>query len=124
MRILTRYVIKAHIGPFLFGFTALTALILLNAFAQQLGRLVGRGLGLPVIGEFFVLSLPHVIALTLPMSILVATLYAFSELTGNNEIMAMAAGGLHPSRLITPLVVVGLGLAGTVYYFNDTAGHG
>ena len=111
--------IKAHIGPFLFGFTALTALIFLNAVAQQLGRLVGRGLGLPVIGEFFVLSLPHVIALTLPMSILVATLYAFSELTGNNEIMAMAAGGLHPSRLITPLVVVGLGLAGTVYYFND-----
>ena len=119
MRILTRYVIRTHIGPFLFALTALTGLIFLNAVAQRLDDLAGRGLGLLVIGEFFVLSLPHVIALTLPMSILVATLYAFSQLTGNNELAAMAAGGIHPGRLILPLVGVGLALAATVFFFND-----
>ncbi len=119
MKILTRYVIRAHVGPFLFAFTALTGLIFLNAVAQRLDDLAGRGLGLLVIGEFAFLSLPHVIALTFPMSILVATLYAFSQLTGNNEVAAMAAGGIHPGRLIVPLVGVGLGLAGTVFFFND-----
>ena len=119
MKILTRYVIRAHIGPFLFAFTALTGLIFLNAVALRLDDLAGRGLGLVVIGEFFLLSLPHVIALTLPMSILVATLYAFSQLTGNNEVAAMASGGIHPVRLIVPLVGVGLFLGGTVYFFND-----
>ena len=119
MRILTRYVIRAHIAPFLFAFTALTGLIFLNAVAQRLDDLAGRCMGLLVIGEFFVLSLPHVIALTLPMSILVATLYAFSQLTGNNELAAMAAGGIHPGRLILPLVGVGLALAAMVFFFND-----
>lgn len=119
MKILTRYVIRAHIGPFLFAFTALTALIFLNAIAQRLDDLAGRGLELLVIGEFFVLSLPHVIALTFPMSILVATLYVFSQLTGNNEVAAMAAGGIHPIRLILPLVGVGLALSATVFFFND-----
>ncbi len=119
MKIVTRYVIRAHIGPFVFAFTALTGLIFLNAVAQRLDDLAGRGLGLAVIGEFFLLSLPHVVALTFPMSILVATLYAFSDLTGNNEVAAMASGGIHPIRLIIPLVGVGLALAGTVYFFND-----
>lgn len=119
MKILTRYVIRAHIGPFLFAFSALTGLIFLNAVAQRLDDLAGRGLGLLVIGEFFLLSLPHVVALTFPMSILVATLYAFSELTGGNEVAAMASGGIHPGRLMVPLVVVGVALGGTVYFFND-----
>lgn len=119
MKILTRYVIRAHIGPFLFAFIALTALIFLNAIANRLGDLVGKGLGLSVIGEFVVLSFPHVIALTLPMSLLVATLYAFSQLTENNEVAAAASGGIHPLRLILPVVGVGLALGGTVYFFND-----
>lgn len=119
MNILTRYVIRAHIGPFLFAFSALTGLIFLNAVAQRLDDLVGRGLGVFVIGEFFLLSLPHVVALTFPMSILVATLYAFSQLTGNNEVAAIASGGIHPGRLIVPLVFIGIALGGTVYFFND-----
>lgn len=119
MKILTRYVVRAHIGPFLFAFIALTGLIFLNAIATRLDDLAGKGLGLAVIGEFAVLSLPHVVALTFPMSILVATLYAFSELTGNSEVAAVAAGGIHPLRLVLPLVGVGVVLAGAVYAFND-----
>lgn len=119
MKILTRYVIRAHIGPFVFAFTALTGLIFLNAVAQRLDDLAGRGLGPGVIGEFFLLSLPHVVALTFPMSILVATLYAFSDLTGNSEVAAISAGGIHPARLIVPLLGVGLALAGTVFFFNN-----
>ena len=112
MKILTRYVVRAHIGPFLFAFIALTGLIFLNAIATRLDDLAGKGLGLAVIGEFAVLSLPHVVALTFPMSILVATLYAFSELTANSEVAAVAAGGIHPLRLVLPLVGVGVVLAG------------
>jgi lipopolysaccharide export system permease protein len=119
MKILTRYIIRAHVGPFVFAFSALTGLIFLNAVAQRLDNLAGRGLGLSVIGEFFVLSLPHVVALTFPMSILVATLYAFTDLTGNNEVAAISAGGIHPARLIVPLIAVGLGLGATVFYFNN-----
>jgi len=119
MRILTRYVIWAHVGPFIFAFTALTGLIFLNAVAQRLDSLVGRGLGPAVIAEFALLSLPHVVALTLPMSILVATLYAFADLAGNNEVTAISAGGIHPARLIAPLIGVGLAIGAVVFAFND-----
>jgi lipopolysaccharide export system permease protein len=119
MRILSRYVIRAHLGPFLFAFTAVTGLLFLNAVAQRMEDLVGKGLELSVILEFMYLSLPHIVALTFPMSVLVAVLYAFSDMTGHNEVMALGAGGVHPGRLLVPLLGAGLLLTGTMLYFND-----
>lgn len=118
MNILTRYVIRAHVGPFLFAFVAVTGLLFLNAIAQRLEMLAGRGLGTEVILEFVLLSFPHVVALTFPMAVLVAVLYTFSDLTGRNEIMALAAGGIRSSRLLLPLLVVGMSLSGFMFWFN------
>jgi lipopolysaccharide export system permease protein len=119
MRIITKYLIRAHTGPFLFAFSALTGLLFLNAVAQRMDDLVGKGLAWSVIGEFMLLSLPHTIALTLPMAILVSVLYTFSELTAANEITAMAAGGIRPLRILLPLLGVGTILAGVMLFFND-----
>ncbi len=119
MRIITKYLIRAHIGPFLFAFTALTGLLFLNAFAVRMADLLGKGLPWTVIGEFVLLSLPHTVALTLPMAILVSVLYTFSELTAANEITAMAAGGIRPLRILLPLLGVGTILAGVMLFFND-----
>ena len=119
MRILTRYVLRAHVGPFLFAFGTITGLLFVNAIAQRLQDLTGKGLGWRTMVEFMVLSLPHTVALTLPMATLVAVLYAFSELTAHNEMTAMKAGGVRPQRLLIPLLGVGLILAEVMYVFND-----
>ena len=119
MGILTRYLLRAHLGPFFFAFTALTGLLFLNAIAQRLEALVGRGLGWEVILEFAVLSLPHTVALTLPMAVLVSVLYTFGDLAANNEVTAMSAGGVKPSRILLPLVMAGGVVTLGMLYFND-----
>ena len=117
--VLTKYLIRLHVGPFLFALTAITGIIFLNAVALRIDDLVGKGLPWTVILEFLVLSLPHVVALSLPMSVLVAVLFAFSELTSANEITAMSAGGIRPARVLMPLLVMGTIVTGTMLYFND-----
>ncbi len=119
MGVLTRYLIRVHIGPFLFALSALTALIFLNAVAQRIEGLLGKGLPWRVAVEFLALSLPHTIALSLPMSVLVAVLYAFSDMTSSNEITAMSAGGIGPARLLVPLVGMGALMTCVMLYFND-----
>lgn len=119
MSILTRYLIRSITGPFLFALGSLTGLLFLNAIAQRLQFLAGKGLGWRVIGEFMLLSLPHTVALTLPCAILIAVLYAFSQLTSHSEITAMNAGGVKPRQLVIPMLVIGAILAGVTYYFND-----
>lgn len=119
MSILIRYLIRTHIGPFLFSFSLITGLLFLNTIAQRLDQLMGKGLPWTVLAKFALLALPHTVALTLPMSVLVAVLFAFSDLTAENEITAMTGGGVNPVRLLIPLVGIGVILAGGMFLFND-----
>jgi len=97
MAILIRYLIRSHIGPFLFSFTLITGLLFLNTITQRLDQLVGKGLP----------------------SVLVAVLFVFSDLTAENEITAMTGGGVNPVRLLLPLIGIGVILAGAMFLFND-----
>jgi len=118
--VLALYLIRAHLGPFLFALAAITGLLFVNAVAQRVDSLVGKGLPWQVIVEFLILSLPHTIALSLPMAVLVAVLYAFSDMAASNEITAMSAGGVRPARMMLP--VFGLGIIATLVmlFFNDS----
>ena len=118
--VLTKYLVRAHMGPFLFSLSTITGLIFLNAVAQRIDSLVGKGLSWTVVAEFLLLSLPHTVALSLPMAVLVAVLYAFSELTEHNEIMALSAGGVRPTRVLVPLLGMGAVATLGMLYFNDT----
>jgi len=119
LRILTRYLLRAHLGPFLFSLSVLTGLLLINTVAKRFEDLAGKGLGIGVIAEVFMLSVPFTLALTLPMSVLVAVLYAFSQFSADNEITALKASGVSLLRLSLPLFVVGGLLTGGMLYFND-----
>jgi len=119
MRILTRYLLRAHLGPFLFALSVLTGLLLINTVARRFKDLAGKGLPFSVIAEVFVLSIPHVVALSLPMAVLVAVLYTFSVLAADNEITALKASGIDLVRLLVPLTVAGAILAAGMVWFND-----
>jgi lipopolysaccharide export system permease protein len=119
MRILTRYLLRAHIGPFLFAFAALTGVVLINTLAKRLAELAGKGLPLRVVLDFFVLALPAAVALTFPMAVLVAVLYTFSSLTAENEMMALKASGVDLRRLLVPLLAVAAVITLGMIRFND-----
>ncbi|MBW3553492.1 MAG: LptF/LptG family permease [Gemmatimonadetes bacterium] len=119
MRILTRYILKAHLAPFLFSLSVLTGILMINTVARRLETLAGKGLSWSVMAEVFVLSLPHILALTLPMAVLVSTLHAFSSLAAENEVTALKASGINLNRLLFPLVIAAALFAGGMVWFND-----
>jgi lipopolysaccharide export system permease protein len=119
VKILHRYVLKEHVGPLFFALTALTSLLLLQYIAKRFGELVGKGLPWSIIGEFLGLSVPLTIALSMPMAVLVSTLYAFSRLAAENEITAMKAGGVSLRNVLKPVLLAGVGVTLFMLAFND-----
>src|SRR3954463_1770268 len=119
MKILTRYLLRAHVGPFFFAFVALTGVVLINTLARRLAELAGKGLPMRAIAQFFVYALPATVALTFPMAVLVAILYTFATFTAENEITAMKAGGLDLKRLLLPLLAVAAVITVVMIWFND-----
>ena len=84
LRLLNRYFLRQLVSPFLFSLAALTGFMLISQVAKKFGALVGKGLPWSVITEVFVLSLPFIVAMTLPMAVLLAVLYTFSHLAADN----------------------------------------
>jgi lipopolysaccharide export system permease protein len=119
VKILHRYVLKEHVGPLTFALTALTSILLLQYIGKHFGELVGKGLPTLVIAEFFGLSIPLTVALTLPMAVLVATLYAFSRLAAENEITAIKASGVSVVSVLKPVLWAALGVTAVMIVFND-----
>lgn len=119
MKVLTRYLLKSHVGPLIFAFVALTGVILINTLARSLADLAGKGLPVRIFFEFFLLSLPANIALTLPMSVLVAVLFAFSQMAAENEITALRASGVDLRRMVLPLLAVASLIAAGMVWFNN-----
>src|SRR6266702_2933775 len=103
VRTISRYLLRQHVAPLVFALAALTSLMLIQQVAKQLSGLLGKGLPPGVIAEVFVLSLPFIVAVTLPMAVLVAVLHVFTRLAGDNEMTALQAGGVSVARVVVPV---------------------
>jgi lipopolysaccharide export system permease protein len=119
VKLLTRYVIREHVGPLLFALSALTSLLMLQYVARQLANLAGKGLPWSAIGTFFVLSIPFTVAMTLPMAVLVATLHAFGRMAAEHEITAFKASGVRVRALMLPVLGCAFLLSLFMVWFND-----
>src|SRR5256712_12648149 len=119
VRTISRYLLRQHCAPLGFALAALTSLMLLNQIAKQFGSLVGKGLPWSVIIEVFVLSIPFIVAVTLPMAVLVAVLHVFTRVAGDNEITALQASGVSVGRVITPVLGGAAVVALLSFLWND-----
>jgi lipopolysaccharide export system permease protein len=119
VRLLNWYFLRQLAAPFFFALAAQTSLMLLSQVAKKFGALVGKGLPWTVIGEVFLLSLPFIIAMTLPMAVLLAVLYTFSHLAADNEITAMRASGISVYQILTPVLIWGACMAAFNFAFVD-----
>ncbi len=119
VRILSRYILRQHLPPLGYAIAALTFAMLVNQVAKQFGNFVGKGLPWGVIFEVFALSIPFIVAMTLPMAVLVAVMYTFSHLAADNEVTAMKANGISVGRILAP-VLGGAALMSVISLFwND-----
>jgi lipopolysaccharide export system permease protein len=119
VRLIARYLLRQLFAPFCYSLAAMTSLMLLNQIARRFGSLVGKGLSWGVIAEVFVLSLPFILAMTIPMAVLLAVLYAMSHLAADNEVTALRASGVSVPQILRPLLVWGVLMSALTFLFVD-----
>lgn len=103
MRLLSRYIIKEMIGPTLLGFGFYTFVILMQSLFSFAEMIIKRSLPFSTVLRLLGLSLPHIIVLTIPMSLLFGILIAVGRLSSDSEIIAMRSAGLPTSAIYKPV---------------------
>ena len=119
MRLISRHILRSLAAPFFWGVAALTGLLLLNSLPPLIERFGGKGLPASVMIEGVLLFLPALLALTLPMAVLVSTLYGYAQLAAALEMVAMYANGISVWRMARPALLGAAAIAVINFFVFD-----
>src|SRR5438105_6620714 len=105
MKLITRYILKEMFGPTALGFGFYTFIILMQSLFNLAGMIIRRSLPASTVFKLLLLSLPNIVVLTVPMSLLFGILIAVGRLSSDSEIIAMRALGLSTRTIYRPVFI-------------------
>lgn len=124
IRKLDLYLLREIIPYLILAAVLLTAII----FIHQAGRfsellVVASRSGLPMEGLWRVMSalVPGILVFTLPVSLLIGILVGQGRLSGDSELVALAANGVSRLQMLRPIALLALGVTGLMLYLTFTA---
>jgi lipopolysaccharide export system permease protein len=117
--LIPRYILRAHIGPFIFGTAVVMFIFLLQFLIKYIDQLVGKGLDIWVIIQLVVLNLAWMLVLAVPMGVLFAVLMAFGGMSAAHEITIIKASGGSLLQMMLPVMIAATFVGGTLFWFND-----
>ncbi len=108
MRLLDRAILKEMTAAFLLGLMVFTFVLLTNKILRLVELIVNKGVGILTVVQLFLYVLPYSLVVTIPMSVLVATLATFTRLSTDGELLALRGSGASLCRLTRPSVLFGI----------------
>jgi LPS export ABC transporter permease LptF/LPS export ABC transporter permease LptG len=108
MRILTRYILKEIFSHSLLGLLVFTFVIFVRHVGHLLELVVRHSLPIRSILTLFLLPIPGILVLTIPMSVLVGTLIGLSRMSADGEVIATRASGIGLGQFVRPVMVFAL----------------
>lgn len=119
MKKLQVYTLKEFFPPFILSAAIFTFVMLLDKLLDLLDMIVSKGVPVRTVVEVFLLLLPSMVAVVIPMGVLAGVLMAVGRMESDLEVTAMKASGVSIFTLLRPLMAAALLLAGTMVLFNN-----
>ncbi|MSP84700.1 MAG: YjgP/YjgQ family permease [Flavobacteriaceae bacterium] len=119
MKILDKYILKTFTITFTTVFVILFFIFILQTIWLFIYDLAGRDLDLMLIVKFLLFGMPRIIPLVLPLSVLLASIMTFGNLSENYEFAAMKSAGISLQRVMKTLTVFILFLSVLAFVFAN-----
>jgi LPS export ABC transporter permease LptF/LPS export ABC transporter permease LptG len=116
MKIIDRYVIRQMLPPILLGLLVFTFVLIIPEIKEHAESFIAKGVSPGIVLTAMLLLVPQALALTIPMSLLLGLLIAFTRLSSDREFVAMQACGMSLARLLRPVGVISVLCAGATFY--------
>jgi lipopolysaccharide export system permease protein len=105
LRILDRYILGEILTPFLLSIAALTLVLFLQKIFRLAELVASKGASFWSTSAILGYVLPGFLVMTIPMSLLVATLAAFTRMGTDSEITAMKASRISLYNMLRPVMI-------------------
>ena len=116
------FIVK-QFGLLFFGTFFICQFVLMMQFLwRYVDELIGKGLSLEVMAQFFGYMGLMLMPQAFPLAILLSSLIAFGNLGESSELTAIKAAGISLMQTFRPLIVIVLIISCISYYFQDVIG--
>ena len=89
---------------------------------KYVDEMVGKGLEMTVLAQFFFYSALTLVPASLPLAILLAALITFGNFGERFELLAMKAAGISLIKIMRPLIIFIIFICGVSFYFQNVIG--
>lgn len=114
-----RLILKAFIGPFLATFVLSMFLFLMQFLWKYIDDLVGKGIEFTILVRLIIYSLADLVPMALPLTIMVAGLMTFGNLSESFELVALKGNGIGLKRALRPIFFLMCALAVVNFVFMN-----
>ena len=105
---------------FIMTFGICLFIVLMQFLWRYIDDMVGKGLGIPVLGEMFFYAALFLLPMALPLAILLASLMTFGNLGERLELLAMKSAGVSLIHIMRPLIItIGIISIGAFFFQNN-----
>ena len=111
--------LRNFVGLFLATFFIAIFILLMQFMWMHVNDLVGKGIGIGVLAEFFIYAAASVVPLALPLAILLSSLICFGNLAEKFELTAMKAAGISLFRIMRSLTIAVALLSVGAFFFSN-----
>ena len=119
MPTLDGYIMRAFLVPFFILLFAFTLLFIIMDMYNDVSDFLDNEASVRVSIEYFVLKIPGNIRFILPITVLLACMYALANLGRTRELTAIRASGVSLGRCGLPIFIVGFCVMLVNFYFNE-----
>lgn len=113
------FILKSFLLLFSGTFFICLFIFMMQFLWRYVDELIGKGLAISVLAQFFFLSGLTLIPLSLPLAILLAALITFGNFGERYELLSMKAAGISLLRIIRPLILLCICICGLSFYFQN-----
>lgn len=113
------FILKSFLMLFAGTFFICLFIFMMQFLWRYVDELVGKGLEIGVLAQFFFYSGLTLIPLSLPLAILLAALMTFGNFGERYELLSMKAAGIPLLRIMRPLIILCTFLCCTSFYFQN-----
>lgn len=119
MTLLDRYILSAFARSFFFAMGAALLIFVTIDLVEHLDKFVDAEVGFDLVARYYLLYVPYIIYLTIPVGVLLATLFSIGGFVYRNELTAMQSSGVSLWRILVLLLCFAAPLAGGVWYLGE-----
>ena len=119
MRLLDQYISRKFLFNLIFALTAFASIFVTVDLVEALSDYIDKRVPAMVIASYYFYFLPYIIVLTMPVAMLLASMFSVGQLSKYNEITAMKAAGQSLYRILLPILTIAFLASGLMLLFAE-----